>query len=297
MEIKNVTVAGTGVLGAQIAFQTAFHGFDVNVYDINESALAKARGRFLELKEAYKKDLKATDDAVNFAFDNINYHVDLEQAVKDADLVIEAVPEVPQIKKEFYAQLAKVAPVKTLFATNSSSLLPSEFAADTGRPGKFLALHFANEIWKNNTAEIMKHPGTDEEVFQSVIAFAKKIGMVALPLVKEQPGYILNTLLMPFLDAAMELAVKGVADPHTVDKTWMIATHAPMGPFGIMDIVGMTTVYNVTLAKSEKNPAAAKAAEYIKQNYIDKNKMGTASGEGFYKYPGPAYADPDFTKS
>ncbi|GAE48099.1 3-hydroxybutyryl-CoA dehydrogenase [Mesobacillus boroniphilus JCM 21738] len=128
-----------------------------------------------------------------------------------------------------------------MFATNTSTLLPSQFADATGRPEKFLALHFANEIWKNNTAEVMMHPGTDKEVFNDLLEFAKAIGMVALPLYKEQPGYILNSLLVPFLEAGQMLLMKEVADPETIDKTWMIATGAPKGPFAILDIVGITT--------------------------------------------------------
>jgi 3-hydroxyacyl-CoA dehydrogenase len=148
--------------------------------------------------------------------------------------VIEAIPEVVQIKTDFYKELGKVAPKKTIFATNSSALLPSQFAEATGRPDKFLALHFANSVWKNTTAEVMKHPGTDEIVFRDVIEFAKAIGMVALPLQKEQPGYILNSLLIPLLEAAQMLLLKEVADVETIDKTWMIATGAPEGPFAIL---------------------------------------------------------------
>src|SRR5699024_3321094 len=174
------------------------------------------------------------------------------KAVADADFVIEADPEDVDIKTNFYKELGKVAPAKTVFATNSSTLLPSQFAEATGRPEKFLALHFANEIWKNNTAEIMKHPGTDVKYFNEVIEFAKAIGMVPLPLYKEQPGYILNSLLVPFLDAAEMLLLKEVADVETIDNTWMIATGARLGPFSILDVVGINTVYNIILAKTNE---------------------------------------------
>ncbi|CAM3813390.1 3-hydroxyacyl-CoA dehydrogenase NAD-binding protein [Marinicrinis lubricantis] len=160
-----------------------------------------------------------------------------------------------------------------------------------------MALHFANEIWKNNTAEIMKHPGTDPKVFDAVIAFAKAIGMVALPLQKEQPGYILNSLLVPLLDAAQMLLVKEVADVETIDKTWMVATGAPMGPFGILDVVGINTAYNITQAKATEDPLHEKVANLLKTEYIDKGKMGRATGEGFYTYPNPSFMAQGFTKS
>jgi len=299
MDYKNITVAGSGVLGSQIAFQIAFKGFNVNVYDINDEVLDRAKERMTNLKQRYQEDLGATQEEVDAAYKRISFFSDLAKATADADLIIEAIPEVVQIKTDFYKELAKIAPEKTIFASNSSTLLPSQFAEATGRPQKFLNLHFANEIWKNNTAEIMKHPGTDDKVFEEVIAFAKAIGMVALPLQKEQPGYILNSLLVPLLDAAQMLLLKEVADPETIDKTWMVATGAPMGPFAILDVVGITTAYNITLAKAEAtgDPDYKKLADLLKTEYIDKGKLGRGTGEGFYKYPNPPFMNPDFIKA
>lgn len=299
MNYRNITVAGSGVLGSQIAYQTAFKGFNVSVYDINDEALERAKERIVNLKPRYQEDLGATSEAVNAAYDRISFSSDLSQAVADADLVIEAIPEVVQMKIDFYKKLGEAAPAKTIFATNSSTLLPSQFAHATARPEKFLALHFANEIWKNNTAEIMRHPGTDMKVFDEVIAFAKAIGMVALPLHKEQPGYILNSLLVPLLEAAQLLLVKEVADVETIDKTWMVATGAPLGPFAILDVVGINTAYNIGFAKAQAtgDQNFEKVAALLKSEYVDKGKLGRATGEGFYKYPNPNFIKPDFLKS
>ncbi|SHJ07686.1 3-hydroxyacyl-CoA dehydrogenase [Pseudozobellia thermophila] len=296
MNYKNVTIAGSGVLGYQIAFQTAFHGFNVTVYDINDDVLEKAKAKFDTLSKAYKNDLNATQEQIAKTGQNLSYTSDLAEAVKNADLLIEAVPENPAIKTDFYKKLAKVAPEKTVFATNSSTLLPSQFAEATGRPSKFLALHFANTIWLHNTAEIMGHATTDPKVFEDVVEFAKAIGMLPLPLHKEQPGYILNSLLVPLLSAATRLLVTEVADPQTIDKTWMKATGAPVGPFGILDVVGITTAYNIDKMAAEKtqDKIKLKTVKYLKENYIDKNKLGVSTGEGFYKYPNPAYKDPGF---
>lgn len=296
MNYKHVTVAGSGVLGSQIAFQTAFKGFNVSVYDINDEVIERAKERFMNLKQRYQEDLGATQKDVDAAYERISFYSDLSEAVADADLVIEAIPEVVQSKMDFYRQLGKVAPEKTIFATNSSTLLPSQFAEATGRPEKFLALHFANEIWKNNTAEIMKHSGTDMKVFDEIIEFAKAIGMVPLPLHKEQPGYILNSLLVPFLEAAEMLLLKEVADVETIDKTWMIATGAPLGPFAILDVVGISTAYNIVQAKAKAtgNKDFEKLAELLKTEYIDQGKLGRGTGEGFYTYPNPQFMKPDF---
>lgn len=296
MNFKNITVAGSGVLGSQIAYQTAFKGFNVSVYDINDDAINNAKDRISKLKLRYQEDLGATEDEVNNAFKRITFYSNLSEAIQETDLVIEAIPEVVDIKTKFYTELGKVASENTIFATNSSTLLPSQFAEATGRPEKFLALHFANEIWKNNTAEIMKHPGTNMEVFNEVIEFARAIGMVALPLYKEQPGYILNSLLVPLLDAAQLLLLKEIADVETIDKTWMVGTGAPLGPFAILDVVGITTAYNITEAKAKETGSEeyAKLAKLLKTEYIDKGKLGIETGEGFYKYPNPMFKDPGF---
>ena len=297
MDYKNITIAGSGVLGSQIAFQTAYKGFTVSVYDINDEALNRAKDRITNLKPYYKEDLGANEEELTAAFNRISFYSDLAQAVANADLLIEAIPEVVQIKTDFYQELGKVAPEKTIFATNSSTLLPSQFAEATGRPERFLALHFANEIWKNNTAEVMKHPGTDSHTFDEVVEFAKAIGMVPLPLHKEQPGYILNSLLVPFLEAGQMLLMNEVADPETIDKTWMIATGAPLGPFAILDVVGIHTAYNIANAKAQAgDPKFVKLANLLKTEYIDKGKTGREAGEGFYTYPNPSFLKSDFLK-
>jgi len=296
-KITNVAVFGTGVLGSQIAFQTAWCGFAVTVYDINEEALDKARSKFRELATTYMEDTGAPESEADAAIGRIRYTTDMADAVKDAQLAIEAIPENIDIKKEFYKKLGAESPPHTIFATNTSTLLPSQFAEDTGRPERFLALHFANQIWKYNTAEIMCHAGTDKQVFDTVIEFARSIKMVPLPIQKEQPGYILNSLLVPLLDAAMALFVNGISDPETIDKTWMIATGAPKGPFGIYDVVGITTAYKITRIKAGKGDRQAqRATQLLRERFIDTGKLGAASGEGFYKYPNPAYESPGFLK-
>lgn len=296
MEIKNVTVFGAGVLGTQIAFQTAYHRFNVTLYDLTDELLNRARERFQELAVRYKKDIGALPEALDATFPRLSYTTDLAEAVKDADLTIEAIPENIQIKRNFYLKMGPLAPSKTIFATNSSTLLPSQFADATGRPAHFLALHFANEIWKNNTAEIMGHSGTDTATFDTVVAFARAIGMLVIPIHKEQPGYVLNSLLVPFLKAALDLYVKGVADAETIDKTWMKATSAPAGPFAIYDVVGLTTAYNITKmnADASGDKAMQEAAQVLKEQFIDQGKLGVSTGQGFYTYPNPRYRDPDF---
>ena len=281
-EIKKVVVIGTGVLGSQIAFQTAYSGFDVIACDVSDDVLAKARLRLAALVETYRKEVPgAVGGKEAEAIRRLTLSTDLAAAVADADLVIEAVPEVLAFKQAVYEQLATLAPARTIFATNSSTLLPSALKAFTGRPDRFLALHFANNIWKFNTAEVIGTDDTDPSVFETVLKFAADIGMEPIPIRKEKAGYILNSLLAPFLNAAADLAAGGYADPHDVDKVWRIATGAPMGPFQMYDVIGLNTPYNIL---SQGDARARALAAWLKENYIDKGRLGVASGEGFYSY-------------
>ena len=281
--ISTVTVLGTGVLGSQIAFQTAFHGFSVVAYDIDDQALAAGRERFTGLIDTYKAEVPGgTEEKAHEAFGRIRLTSDLADAVVDADLVIEAVPEVLAIKEDTYRKLATAAPERTIFATNSSTLLPSDLKDVTGRPDRFLALHFANQIWRLNTAEVMGTTDTAADVYAAVVEFATAIGMVPIELHREKAGYVLNSLLVPFLHAAAGLAAGGFADPETVDKTWKIATGAPVGPFQIFDIVGLTTPYNLMAHGDDESQ---RIAAWLKENFIDKGHLGVATGQGFYHYP------------
>lgn len=309
--IKNVTVAGGGVLGSQIALQSAFKGFQVKMWLRTPASIDRAQPKLERLRGIYKQTLEAmkTDPAaycrglaaspdtpaseldqliaqVDTAFDSLVLTTDLNEAFADADLVIEAIAEVIDEKDAFYTSLQDVLPAQTILCTNSSTLLPSAMAGFTGHPDKFLALHFANNIWKNNTAEVMGTAQTSPESYQAVVEFAKAIGMIPLELKKEQPGYLLNSMLVPFLNSAEALLANDVADVETIDKAWMLGTGAPLGPFRILDIVGLTTAYNIVAASpaaQEEGSVAARIAAMLKQR-IDEGKTGINAGEGFYKY-------------
>lgn len=314
MDIKNVVLIGGGVLGSQIAYQSAYQGFDVAMYLRSDASVARARSKIDRLHDIYiaeltkakendgpvsrglvseEQDLSVVDfDALikraDDAYKNLKYVTDMEAAVADADLVIEALAETPKDKMELYAKLREYLPEKTIVVTNSSTLLPSALADSTGRPERFLALHFANNIWKQNTAEVMGHDRTDPATYEAVAKFAADIGMVPLKLKKERAGYILNSMLVPFLLSAQELLVDGIADVETIDKTWVLATGAPYGPFRILDIVGITTAYNIITnypdAVADPTSMHARIAKLLKEEYLDKGKTGIISGEGFYKY-------------
>ena len=322
MEYKKVVVAGGGVLGSQIAFQSAYCGFDVTIWLRSESSKDHTKLKLDSLKESYESSLKLMNSEegkfaenwcrgladfddfdvdeclkkVERAYSSIHLETDMVKACEDADLVIESVVENEKDKIEFYQKLAPVLPEKTVVVTNSSTFLPSVFASYTGRGDKYLSLHFANNIWKQNTAEVMAHKGTDKKYFDEVIEFANSIRMVALPIMKEKSGYLLNSMLVPFLLSAFDLLANGVSDVESIDQAWVLGTGAPKGPFQIMDVVGLVTVKNIVeqyqkvpglfspLFKKMLLPYNYKGMMNILNQYIEEGKLGKSTKEGFYKY-------------
>lgn len=316
MNINKVTIAGGGVLGAQIAYAVAFHGYKVTIWGRKDDSIERIKPRIGRLHEIYNQELDLAPTYIgeknpNFprsffaskeeiteekiqelkkanekAFKGLTYTTDLKEAFGDADLVIEAIAEVVDQKKAFYEKLAPYLKEDAILVTNSSTLLPSMFREYTGREERFLSLHFANNIHRQNLAEVMKHDRTDEEVFKKVAEFAKSIGMYPALIKKEQPGYILNSILVPVINAGLVLYGKDVADPVDIDMDWKIGTGSPKGPFEIMDIVGITTVVNVLSANPAANdPSTPIGKAYIKlKEMLDKGYKGVETGQGFYKY-------------
>lgn len=285
-EIKHVVVLGAGVLGAQIAFQASFHGFQVTSYDIDQVALDKAKKRFDGLAQRYKQDLKASEQALQDARARLSQSCDLAEAVKTADVIIEAAPENLQLKKTLWEQVGKLAPSHTIFCTNTSTLLPSLFNESSGDPSRFLALHFANQIWLQNIVEVMGTAQTNPALIDTVATFAKAMGMEPIIIKKEVAGYVMNRLLVPFLTAASHLLADDVASPKEIDLVWQKATGAPKGPCEIMDIVGLRTVYAIHSAKAHgtPDPLTLRFAELIKTQYLDRGHLGKESGQGFFRY-------------
>ena len=311
MDYKKIAVAGGGVLGSQIAFQAAYCGFDTTIWLRSEGSVERCQPKIERLKDIYLATLEAmktnpaayaygllpkdgvTPEACEAAKEraeaaaaNLKLTTSYDEAFGDADLVIEAIAENPQEKIAFYTELDKHLPEKTVIVTNSSTMLPSTFAEYTGRPEKYLALHFANEIWKNPTAEVMVHAGTADGYMDEIVAFSEAIRMVPLRVMKEQPGYLLNSMLVPFLSAAEYLWAEGIGSVEDIDKCWKLATGAPAGPFQILDVVGLVTAYNIGMMKPGANDPTTpvgKVNAMLKEK-IDRGETGINAGKGFYDY-------------
>lgn len=312
--MKNITIMGGGVLGSQIAFQSAYCGFNVTIWLRSKESIERTKPKLETLRKSYIDAIKLMNESkgktidnwcrgivgteefdkeeclkkTEEAYQNIKLELDMKKSVEAADLVIESMTEDFHAKKDLYQKMSPLLPEKTILVTNSSTMLPSHLAKYTGRPNKFLALHFANSIWKNNTAEVMKHEKTDNQYFDEVINFSKEINMIPLPLHKEKSGYLLNSMLIPFLFSALDLFVNEISDPVSIDTAWTLGTGAPEGPFQILDTVGLKTAYDIVQMyvkiPSFLAPYNFKGMSKLLKQYIDEGKLGKSTKEGFYKY-------------
>lgn len=282
-------------MGRQISLQCAMHGYGVVVYDIAPDSLKNAMTQIKAYAAQLVVEGRLTQEAADAALDRITPTHNPEEAAAEADLLNESVPEDPELKGKVFAQFNKLCPPHTIFTTNTSTLVPSMFAEATGRPSQFAALHFYTFVWERNVVEIMPHPGTSKETVELLYAFAKRIGQIPIFLKKESPSYILNAMLDASLKAAVILFVSGVASVEDIDRAWMGVTKMPVGPFGMMDMIGFDTIWYVLhyRAKQTNDPIDRAGADFFKE-YVDKGWLGVKSGRGFYTYPDPAFQQPGF---
>jgi len=295
MTLQQLTVLGSGVLGGQIAWHSAFKGKTVTVYDIAEDAIDRCRATHKSYADIYRAELGASDAEIEEAEQRLTFTTDLADAVAKADIVIEAIPEVPALKTAVYQQIAALLPAETIIATNTSTFLPSDFAEATGRPDKFCALHFANLIWAMNIAEVMAHPDTSRETLVAVTEFAVEVGMIPIPVRKEHSGYAINAWVVPMLNAAQTLVTNEIATPEDIDRTFLILG-AKFGPMGMIDVVGMNTAHTIMshLAAETNDAQMIANANYLKEHFLDHGHLGLSTGKGYYEYPNPAYEHPEF---
>jgi 3-hydroxybutyryl-CoA dehydrogenase len=295
--IKTVLIIGSGNMGQQIGFQCATCGFDVVMYDISADMLNKAVNRLGKLAKTYIAAGRLIQDDAEKSLKRIRTTTDVQDAGKNADFVSESVPEDPELKGRIFAQFNEVCPPHTIFTTNTSSLVPSMFAEATGRPDRFAAFHF-HDTRVTNVVDIMPHPETSPETVEVIKAFAKRIGQIPIMLQKENFGYVFNAMLMDLFKAAQSLAANNVASVEDIDRSWMGVMHTLIGPFGIMDSIGLDTVWKITdyWAKTSKKSQQIANAEFMKL-YVDRGDLGTKTGRGFYTYPNPAFAKPGFIEN
>ena len=294
-DVRRVLVVGGGTMGQQIALQCATHGYQVVLYDIDPAALETGMGRIRGFADEQVRAGLLDDAGRAAALAAITATTDPVAAAADADLLSESVPEDPALKGRVLGQFGALCPERTVFTTNTSSLLPSMFAAATGRPDRFAALHFHPPVWSNTVADVMPHPGTAPQTTELVLAFARRIGQIPIRLQRESYGYVFNAMYMALNEAAVTLAANGIASVEDVDRAWMGIMHMPIGPFGMLDGVGLDTAFDIAdfWARQTGDLQRRVNADFYKA-YVDRGRLGVKSGEGFYRYPDPAYARPGF---
>lgn len=296
--IQKVLIVGAGTMGLQIGLQCAAHGCDVVVTDAQAEALAHAPGRV----RAYADEIAAaggwSPERIAAGLARLTFSADLTEAARDVDLVSESVPEDPKLKGEVFARLHRLCPAHTIFATNTSTLLPSQFAKASGRPERLLAFHFHTPVWMCTVADVMAHAGTAPEIVATLREFAVRIGQTPIVLTRESSGYVFNAMLSALNREALTLAANGVASPEDVDRAWMGVMHTGIGPFGIMDLVGLDTVYTITDYWAKRlvvDGQLRKNAAWLKP-YVERGWLGRKAGHGVYTYPDPAFAQTGFLR-
>ena len=289
-DIKKFLVLGGGTLGLRIGLQAALSGFDVTIYDINEKTFESAK----KIQDSILKSLiqkeRITNEEANAALKRIIFTINAEEAAKDADFVSESVIEELEVKKKVWKQFSILCPAHTVFTTNTSYLMPSWFAAETGRPNKFCAFHF-HDVFFANVVDIMPHAETEQWVIDLLMVLGRKLNQTPVFVKKESPGYIFNSMLMALLGAAGALVTYDVSSIEDVDRSWMGNFKMETGPFGILDAIGLDTAWHITNTQSD---IKSKKFAALLKTYVDNGKSGVKTDEGFYKYPNPAFKDKNF---
>lgn len=286
MTISKITVAGGGVMGSQVAWQAATHGLDVIVYDAFEKGIARCSAFLDSYAKQFTAEKRLDPKQVAAARSRLMTTTDLSTAVSTASVVIEQVPEDIEIKQSFWKEASALAPADAVLLTNTSSLLPSDIASSVQDPSRFLALHFCVPVWDANIGEIMAQSKTDPAHLEVVKGLAEQMGLVPIMVKKEQPGYVLNTILIPFMVAGLGLVKNGVADAETIDTVWHICNQSKIGPLQMTNMVGMGVAEHIARAAGKDDPNTLAIADWLKKDYIDKGHLGMQSGEGFYRYAG-----------
>ena len=284
-EIRTVVVLGAGTMGSQIAAVCALAGYGTSLVDISQDQLDRARTQLEQrLSRDVEKGRRARED-VDAAWDRLTLTTDRDAAAATADLVIEAAVEDLSVKRTIFSELDAVCPGHTLLVTNSSNIVSSRVADATSRPDRVCNLHFFNPALVMACVEVVPHPGTAPETVDRMVSFVESLGKTPVRLKQEIPGFVANRLLGALRREALELYEAGIADFQDIDVAAQTALGHPMGPFELMDLVGIDVVHLIRLAEYEQtgDPASLPAAS-IKEKY-EAGDFGRKTGRGWYEYP------------
>lgn len=291
-EINRVAVVGSGFMGAQIALQCAVHGYPVCCVDAFETSLERASEQQrteLDRRVSQGTLSEADRDAI---LGRIRLTTDLQEGVRDVDLVLENAPERLDLKRELFAELDRFCPPGAILASNTSSFRISAVEDVTARPEKVLNMHFFPPVWQRRVVELMGGTATSAETISDVAAFARAVGLTPLIVQKESTGLLFNRVWRAIKRECLHLVDEGVASHEDVDRAWMAMTGMPIGPFGLMDMVGLDVVRDIELVYYSESGDDADAPPRLLLDKVEAGVLGAKSGRGFYTYPEPAFQKP-----
>jgi enoyl-CoA hydratase/3-hydroxyacyl-CoA dehydrogenase len=287
-KINKITVLGSGVMGHGIAQVSAMAGYTVTLRDIEKSFLDKAMEKIRWSLDKMVEKQKMTKENADAVFSRITPVVDLKQALKDADLLIEAVPEDMNLKKKVYAEVDAAAEDKTLYASNTSTLPITEMAALTGRPDRFVGLHFFNPPQLMPLVEVIPGNSTDGSLVEVATLFVKKVGKQPVLCKKDVAGFIVNRIFIPLVHEAAYCQDRDGASMTTIDSAVKFRMSFPMGIFELADYTGLDVIHKATVEMHSRDPKVINPHPKVKQLYDEKN-LGQKTGKGFYEYKGDKY--------
>ncbi len=292
--IERVAVVGSGTMGRQIGLQIAAHGVPVAMYDALPAMLtgAEAAQRASFATWVAGGQPPTTDAAAVFA--RLRYERDLGAALAGADLVIEAVPERVELKREVFGQLDERLPEGAIIATNSSAIRVSLLEDATGRPDRVAKFHFFLPVWENPMVEVGGGTRTSPATLDALDAFVRRVGMLPLRVRKESTGFIFNRVWRAVKKEVLAVVDSGVASFEDVDRAWMLHYRTPQGPFGKMDQFGLDVVQAIEEHYAAESGDPADLPPPALTVGVAGGKLGVKTGEGFYRYPHPTWAAPDF---
>ena len=281
-EAKHIGVVGCGLMGSGIAQVAAQAGIKVTVREVDQKLLDQGLGRIRKFLEGGVAKGKLSAEEAAAVQERIRGVTALD-ALGETDLVIEAVTENLDLKREVFTTLDRACPPHTILASNTSSLSITEMAAMTGRPDRFLGLHFFNPVPLMKLVEVVKTVRTSPETLETGLAFARKIGKSPI-VAKDSPGFVVNLLLVPYLLGAIRALEKGVASVEDIDTGMKLGCGYPMGPLTLLDFVGLDTTYYIANIMFEEFKETQYAAPTLLKRMVHAGYYGKKSGKGFYDY-------------